>query len=143
MHSTEQHLPPVPMHSRSLCLPALLHKMQGVIYEARCETFGTIAHYIRMLTSLCMCVCVSAVESLQSFGVFHTAACTYYLSFSPLPHPPVWPTPPPSQSFTQQPVFPGQFPIMVFDSFSVDQRQGVYVCVFLWVRYGCVMSLRW
>ena len=51
-------------------------------------------------------------------------------SFSPAPRAPEWISPTPTQSLTQQPMIPSQFP-MGYDSYSVEQQQGVYVC-------GCV-----
>ena len=59
---------------------------------------------------------------------FCAAAFTDSFSFSPAPHPPVWPSPPPTQSLTQRAMLPSQFP-MGCDSYSVKQQQGVYVCV--------------
>ena len=71
---------------------------------------------------------------------FCDTAFTDSFSFSPAPHPPVWPSPHPTQSLTQRAMLPSHFP-MECDSYSVEQQQGVYVCVFMWWGEMCMCNV--
>ena len=90
-------------------------------------------------TVLCMCVsaCMCAVLFPCELWWFCTAVFTDSFFFSPAPHPLEWFSLPPTQSLTQRAMFPSQFP-MGYDSYSVEQQQGVYVCECVCVVRGDV-----
>ena len=90
-------------------------------------------------TVLCMCVsaCVRAVIFPCELRWFCTAVFTDSFFFSPAPHLLEWLSLPPTQSLTQRAMFPSQFP-MGYDSYSVEQQQGVYVCECVCVVRGDV-----
>ena len=108
------------------------------------EKFDNIAHMLicQRDNAVYVCDCVCVVESLESFDVFFAAAFTDFFSFSPAPHPLVWPSPPPTQSLTQRVMLPSQFHVG-YDSYSMEQQQGVYVCVCFCGsgKCACVTSL--
>ena len=141
MLCTEQHLPPVSVHSWSLCLPALWCKMQcGMKRNPRnLITLHTYMYAKGTVLCIWVCVCCRVPWELQCFC---TAAFTDSFSFSPAPHPPVWPSPPTNQSLIQRAMIPGQFP-MGYDSYSVEQQQGVWLCLCGGGRCRCVISLTW
>ena len=143
----EQHLLSVPMHSRYLCLPALCTQ-SAMWYETQSKKFDNFKymHVCKWdsIYTVYVSVCVRAVIFPCELRWFCAVAFTYSFFFSPAPHPPVWPSRPPTQPLTQRAMFPTQFP-MGYESYSVEQQQGVYVCVCLCggTRCGCVISLTW
>ena len=109
-------------------------------------TLNTCTYANGTVYILCMCVsvCMRAVIFPCELRWFCAVAFTYSFSFCTAPHLLVWPSPHPTQPLTQRAMFPRQFP-MGYESYSVEQRQGVYVCVCLCggTRCGCVISLTW